>query len=124
MAGDVDNRSSRTKHIGNFASLAAFIKSDKDYSSSIYRRFDRLTARDLLYRQSELVELEARQHAFDKEDLYVDMTKKASSRNWTVFADRAKDPSNDYERTRMELAMEIRDKLKEYRWFLCHPHLG
>ena len=56
-------------YVKGYPSLAAFIASDSDKSTAIYRRFDRLSARNLLYLQSELVELEAQQDALDEEDL-------------------------------------------------------
>ncbi|KAF2622485.1 hypothetical protein BU25DRAFT_443147 [Macroventuria anomochaeta] len=44
--------------LDGFPSLAQFIASDPDHTSLVFRRLDRLAARNLLYIQSELVELE------------------------------------------------------------------
>jgi hypothetical protein len=115
MTGDVERQSARTKPVLDYPSLAAFIASDRDRSTAIYRRFDRLAARNLLYLQSELVELEAEQDAFDAEDIYGPMETKESARNWAIFAKRATEPGNEKEKKRMELAMKIRKKIKEYR---------
>lgn len=43
-----------------YPSLARFIASDSDRTSLVFRRFDRLAARNLLYLQSELAELEGK----------------------------------------------------------------
>lgn len=90
--------------------------SDRDKSTAIYRRFDRLSARNLLYLQSELAELEARQDEFDQEDLQDDnLEAKRSARDWHFFEVRAEVPDNEREKRRMSLVKEIREKMKEYR---------
>jgi hypothetical protein len=50
----------RARPLDGFPSLANFIASDHDRTSLVFRRFDKLAARNLLYLQSELAELEAR----------------------------------------------------------------
>ena len=60
MHSDVENDAVKISYLKGYPSLAAFIASDKDKSTVIYRRFDRLSARNLLYLQSELAELEAK----------------------------------------------------------------
>lgn len=97
-----------------YPSLAAFIASDRDKSTAIYRQLDRLSAHNLPYLQSELQELEARQDALDAEDLQGDRQAKKSARNWQVLKTRAKQQNNEKEKERLELVFEIRDKLKEY----------
>jgi hypothetical protein len=113
--GEIEKTLATTKYTKGYPSLAAFIASDHDKSTVIYRRFDKLSARNLLYLQSELVELEAKQNAFDEEDVRGPMDTKACARDWAIFAERAKNPANEREKKRMELAMEIRAKIKEYR---------
>jgi hypothetical protein len=114
MANDVERDALEVVYVKGYPSLAAFIASDQDKSTAIYRRFDRLSARNLLYLQSELQELEARQDALDAEDLHGDLQAKKSARNWQVLKKRAKQQNNEREKERLELAFEIRDKLKEY----------
>lgn len=101
-------------YIKGYPSLAEFITSDRSKSTVIFNRFDRLSARNLLYLQAELVELEARQDAFDKEDASADLDGKQSRRDWGVFKKRSEDPLNQRERDRMELVKQIREKIKEY----------
>ena len=102
------------RYIKGYPSLANFIASDHDKSTAIYRRFDRLSARNLLYLQSELVRLEARQTRYDAEDLENGTEEKASTRDWDIFKERAEEQDNVRERPRMELILEIRAKMKEY----------
>ncbi|KAL2038991.1 hypothetical protein N7G274_008331 [Stereocaulon virgatum] len=105
----------RVNYIKGYPSLAAFIASDKDKSTAIYRRFDRLSARNLLYLQSELVELEARQDELDAEDRNRTTGEKASTRDWEILKSKAREANNVNEKERMELVLEIRGKIKEYR---------
>lgn len=65
--------------------FAAFIAEDKDKSSTIYRRFERLGARNLLYLESELAELEAEQDAMDKEYREESIERKATARSWKAL---------------------------------------
>jgi hypothetical protein len=47
--------------------FAAFIANDEDKSTTIYRRFERLAARNILFLESELAELEYKQDRLDYE---------------------------------------------------------
>jgi hypothetical protein len=114
MVNDVEEDAFEVVYVKGYPSLAAFIASDRDKSTAIYRRFDRLSARNLLYLQSELQELEERQDAFDAEDLHGGLQEKKSTRNWQVLKKRAKEQNNEREKKRLDLVFEIRDKLKEY----------
>jgi hypothetical protein len=58
---DVELGSNSLRPLDGFPSLAQFISSDPDRTSLVFRRFDNLAARNLLYLQSELAELEAKQ---------------------------------------------------------------
>lgn len=55
-------------YIDGFPALAAFIASDPDRSTFIYKRFDRLASRNLLTLQSELADMQSQLDAFDRED--------------------------------------------------------
>lgn len=117
MSKDLERDTVVVTYINGYPSLASFIASDRDHSTSLYRRFDRLAARNLLYLQSELLELEARQDAFDADDLRDAIHNeevKASVRNWEVLTRRAAEPNNRREKERIELIKEITEKIKEY----------
>lgn len=58
---DVEAGRCSARSLDGFPSLAEFIASDPDHTSLVFRRFDKLAARNLLYLQSELAELEAKQ---------------------------------------------------------------
>lgn len=100
-----------------YPSLAAFIAStgDGDKTTLIFKRFDELAARNLLYLQSQLAQLESQLGQFDQDDLRGDMDAKSRARNWQKFSTAAAEHTNGREQSRMELIMQIRKIMKEYR---------
>ena len=102
----------KIRYIKGYPSLAAFIASESDRSTSIYRRLDRLSARNLFYLQSELVELEARLDILDAADPKRTTDEKKSARAIGRFLRKGQDALRKKER--MEVVKEIREKLKEY----------
>jgi hypothetical protein len=104
-------------YLTGYPSLAAFIASDRDRTTLIYKRFDELAARNLLYLQSELAELQAKQQAFDQEDLYADMRtkQKQCARNYADIKLVAMQAGETKQKERWELAKQVREVLKEYR---------
>lgn len=58
---DLEQSRSIARPLDGYPSLAEAISSDPDRTSLVFKRFDKLAVRNLLYLQSELVELEAMQ---------------------------------------------------------------
>jgi hypothetical protein len=115
MRSDIEKDAVEVNYVSGYPSLAAFIASDLDHSTAIYRRFDRLSARNLLYLQSELVALEKQQDELDKQDLISDeLDGKAKASNWDLLAERAESGNDDEARKRVTVAKAIREKIKEY----------
>lgn len=116
MPGHLNDQVAQVHYVKGYPSLAAFIASDQDKSTAIYRRFDRLSARNLLYLQSELVELEAQQDTFDAEDLRstTSTEERKSTRDWRILKEKANEPGNIREKERLRLVEDIRNKIKEY----------
>lgn len=110
---DIEATGMAHHHLTGFPSLAAFIASDQDKTAAIFKRFNRLAARNLLHLQSELAELQARQDKLDQQELSGDLQSKQCSRNWADFCTAAASEARQMER--MELAQNIRVTLKEYR---------
>lgn len=115
---------SKKEYLEGFPSLSALLSSDPDLQ--VYRRFNRLATRNLLYLQAEILDLEARLKEFDAEDFEVAnaeddnshwMEVKLNARCWEVFRDRATQ-GNEKEEERMKLIREIRERLAEYRGFI------
>ncbi len=105
-----------------YPALAAWIARDPDNESYIFRKFDRLSARNLLNLQSHLIGIEEKLDQFDEETRRSrDFDLKQSARRWETFARNAEDPNRPEEKKRMELVGELQVKLKEYRQ---SPKLG
>lgn len=103
--------SSSPRRLDGYPSFAEFIAQDGD--AAIYRKFSHLSARNLLYLQSELHNLEGRLQQLDEEDakgLENEDAQKAV-RDWRHFSD----PRNVRAQEHSELQEQIRGKIKEYR---------
>lgn len=111
---DIEMEEVPKTYIKGYPSLAAFIASDTYHSTAIYRRFARLSARNLLHLQSDLTELEARQDALDREYLHSSTDEKVSARNWQALKERATEAGNVREKERLEVAMDIRCTIRDY----------
>ncbi|KAI8944993.1 hypothetical protein F4801DRAFT_569960 [Xylaria longipes] len=113
---DINDRAAKKVALRGFPSLAAFIASDTDKSTLIFNRFDSLAARNLLYMQEELAELQAELEAFDAEDSQ-DIESKKAGRNLKEFKKRSP--------RRIQLVQEIREQMKEYREaLLAESHIA
>lgn len=116
MSSDSDNGIVQVQFVNGYASLAAFIASDADKSTAIYRRFDRLSARNLLFLQSELEELQGLQDEYDEEDKKGMTEQQATIRNLAILKERAggNDENAESARKRLKLQNAITEKMKSY----------
>lgn len=92
---------------GGYPQLATFISKDKSFS--IFRKFNALNVRSLLYYQSELSHIELQLRTLDMQ-LQSTSEGKDSLRSWLGFR-------NDEGRFR--LIKDMREVLKEYSQFEC-----
>jgi hypothetical protein len=125
----------KPKPIQGFPRVADRIAFDPDKTSTIFRRFDCLSARNLLFLEAQLAELEARQNRSDEQDLIAAaLTIVECHSDWRKFEAYATERNGDGsfakpdQAAKMELALEIKDKLNEYREFKymcfdCEPSL-
>lgn len=103
---------------------AAFMARDQDSFAMIFRRFDTLTARSLLYRQSQIAILEAKLKKKDEEDSAVLSDPLViSAASWEDFENYSTDrdipePLRHMLKERFDLALEIQKALKEYRMYM------
>ncbi|KAI9771146.1 MAG: hypothetical protein M1840_002497 [Geoglossum simile] len=102
------------EYLAGYPDFAAFIASTKDFA--VFRSFNRLSARNILYLQSELLYLQSQLDNFDQEDSSSrDISQKAAARCWRIFAN--PDPNGEtyeHDQKRLELVLRIRPLLKEY----------
>ena len=101
-----------------YPTFAYFIAKDPD--AAIYRRFESLSARNLLYQQSRLNYLERQLQDLDKKDAIEakDINNEAGkrlAREWQHFAH----DDNDRAKLRRHLQDSIKVNIKEYRTRSC-----
>jgi hypothetical protein len=96
-----------------YPSFAEFITQDQD--AAIYRKFERLSARNLLYLQSELHDLEGQLQRLDRDDAkdIGNVEAQKAAREWKYYADER----NSRARLHRELQARIVEKLRAYRTF-------
>ena len=98
-----------------FAQVTEEITKDPDHGWKIFKRFDRLTTRNLLYLQAKLSSLEAKQIAYDQEVLLSgDIDSKTAATSWEDFQRLAEADGHDREKKGMSLAREIEQTLETY----------
>ena len=102
-----------------YATVARSIAQDPDKETYVFRRFDRLTARNLLNLQGDLLVLQDELDALDaKAASSPDPDLHSSMRSWEVLVRNAKgsqDRSGEEERKRIEIAGDLEVKLRKYR---------
>ena len=110
MALELQSAAER-RRLEGFPSFAGFIAKDKD--AAIYRRYEMLSARNLLYQQSELHELEKQAAELDEQEAEKIENENAhqAARYWSHYV---KDQS-EQGRARRALQDEIKVKMKAYR---------
>lgn len=103
--------SARRQLLHGYPTFADFISKDKD--AAIYRKFESLSARNLLYQQSEIHDLEERLEKLDGEDArdIDDESAQQAARYWTHYYD----DQSKQAHLRRDLQTKIKTKLKEYR---------
>jgi hypothetical protein len=98
-----------------YPSLAFWIARDPDDETFVFRKFDRLAARNILHLQSKLIALE---HEIDQLDGQArdskDFEERQSSRRWETLMTHASD-SQRPEKKRVEKLDEMKGLLREYR---------
>jgi hypothetical protein len=121
----------RPHYVNGFPSLAAFIASDRDKTTLIFKRFDILAARNLLHLQSQLARLQHKLDLLDQANLKDEqdsisvLRTKQNMRNWDDFVTASE--TSAQERERFELYKCIQATLKDSRKLLLlrlHRHLA
>ncbi|KAL9086350.1 MAG: hypothetical protein Q9165_007136 [Trypethelium subeluteriae] len=96
-----------------YPTFAEFIASDRE--AAIYRKYEGLSARNLLYQQSELRDLERQAQELDKADAknINNGAAQRAARYWKHFSE----DENEIAQKRRRLYEKIRVKLREYRTY-------
>ncbi|KAK3986764.1 hypothetical protein QBC44DRAFT_332719 [Cladorrhinum sp. PSN332] len=97
-----------------YPALGDFLAADPDGESLVFRKFDRLAARNLLSLQSEVIALEAESKVLDQEICLADQGVLASVGRWESLVEAAEKDANSVEFRYLDLTRRIRPKIKEY----------
>lgn len=100
-----------------YAQWASWLASDPDGETLVFRKFNELAAINLLYLQSELLELEGRLSKLNQVSLKSkDMSLLRACREYETLLRQCEPPdARDDARERMDLIKDLRLKMKEYR---------
>ncbi|KAI1071462.1 hypothetical protein LB507_005295 [Fusarium sp. FIESC RH6] len=97
-----------------FAAWSSLMASDDEQELLIFRKFNEISTRNLLYLQCELLSLEERMKRCDRKlSTAGDMDLEEAAETWEVMVERAKDGRQEAQEM-MELVKELRVKMKEY----------
>ncbi len=116
---------SNTELLSGFPQTAHFLAADPDKSAVIFRRFDRVSIRNLLYLEGRIAALETLQDDLDREDKNEHMTDDnvaAAAASWEDFAilgssgkERIPDIASKRWSQRRDKRIEIRERMKAER---------
>lgn len=104
-----------------YPALSSWISSDPDDEGFIFRRFSRLSARNLLNLQSQLLSLEAEVENLDRESRKIH---DVGLRRWETFEEQMKDPTNTHAQNKKRIYEDLESKIKKYREFIGLPLLS
>ncbi|KAH6989499.1 hypothetical protein BKA56DRAFT_256686 [Ilyonectria sp. MPI-CAGE-AT-0026] len=114
---DEDIELKRLRRHGGYSAAASWLASDPDDEALVFRKFNRLAALNLLYMQSEVLELEKRVDSMHLSTVDGhDMGLKDAARTWETLI-RQCQPGSEFRldaKERMDLLLELRKKLKDY----------
>lgn len=103
---------------GGYTGAASWVASDPDNESFVFRKFDKLAALNLLYMQSEILELEKAIEEFHKSTIEsYDMDLKDAARTWETLVHQSQ-PGMAFRQEaeeKMDLILKLRKSLKSYR---------
>lgn len=114
--GDQPSLITPDEYLPGFEEVAALISTEDE--GGMYRRFRRLSARNLLYMQSELASLEDKLRGMDQGDkCKIDTPEGVNAFQCAIDWDamRRLEPTDGKARERLALVMDIRKLMREYR---------
>ncbi|KAL3292575.1 hypothetical protein RB213_014224 [Colletotrichum asianum] len=107
---------------GGYLTAASWLARDIDNETLIFRKFDVLSAANLLYLQSEIIELERRLESMHLTTLQSDdMDLKDAASTWETLVEQSRAGTAHFRqdaKERMDLIRELRERLREYHEML------
>lgn len=108
------------KRRGGYTAAAEWLARDVDNETLVFRKFDKLAALNLLYLQSEILDLENRIERMHRDAVAngSDLDLQETARRWETFVKQATEGDPRFRqdaRAKMQLVWDLRAKIKEYR---------
>ncbi|KAI6565003.1 hypothetical protein MCOR03_002150 [Pyricularia oryzae] len=108
----------RAREFG-FPAVSRWIAADDDGEALVFRKFDRLAARNLLYLQARMLELEERINNMDSAVMGRDAAVEQALRNWEMLVAKSEDSKVHIEarekmKKQIDLHEELQKTIKEY----------
>lgn len=108
------------KRRGGYTTAAEWLARDADNETLVFRKFDKLAALNLLYLQSEILDIENRVERMHQAAVAngSDLDLQETARRWETLIKQATegDPRFRHDaKVRMQLVWDLRAKIKEYR---------
>ncbi|KAF5683577.1 hypothetical protein FDENT_7189 [Fusarium denticulatum] len=97
-----------------FSALSSWIVSDRDQELLVFRKFGEISARNLLYLQCELLSIESKLKAWDKQvEGSNDTALEQAAETWEMMVEQA-EADRPEAKEMLELVSQLRIKIKEY----------
>lgn len=108
------------KRRGGYTAAAEWLARDVDNETLVFRKFDKLAALNLLYLQSEILDLENSVEKMHQDAVAngSDLDLQETARRWETFVKQATEGDPRFRqdaRAKMQLVWDLRAKIKEYR---------
>lgn len=119
----------QAKRRGGYTAAAEWLARDADNETLVFRKFDKLAALNLLYLQSEILEIEHRVERMHQDSIAngSDLDLQETARRWETLVRQATEGDPRFRQdaqAKMQLVWDLRAKLKEYRKFKTLPCSG
>lgn len=108
------------KRRGGYIAAAEWLARDADNETLVFRKFDKLAALNLLYLQSEILDIENRVERMHQDAVASgsDLDLQETARRWETLVRQATEGDPRFRqdaKAKMQLVWDLRAKIKEYR---------
>lgn len=117
MPNDIEMGNKAVPQSAGYAQWASLLASDPDSETFVFRKFNELSALNILFLQSEMFEIESQLKGMDQEAIKNgDMSQLKAIRQWETIVTQCNEPQGFLNTKRkMDLILKLRFKIKEYR---------
>lgn len=118
MPRDVEAGYALEQQRAGYTAAAEWLASDADNETFVFRKFDKLAALNLLFLQSEILQIEEKFAKLHQDALHGTMSVKDAGRRWEALMSQAQIGGPHFQQSaveKMALVGELRVRMREYR---------